>query len=216
MPGSTGIDLFSICPQSKDSHGARYRQQVAEITRWSEEVSLAAADLSVFNPAIAVGPAGPRQPPKQDAALCCRAVRRWHRRVRPVLRHHRPADRRGGSPAREPADAFLAPALSDFNFMLGVRPQARVHLVDHRNGVRLDRERLHVAAVGWRHPPLRRLSYIPVDRAPQNCPSRARARRRDRRRGHRQLHEPGGPGLGKPDRSSARNASNGVGRKVKA
>jgi alkanesulfonate monooxygenase SsuD/methylene tetrahydromethanopterin reductase-like flavin-dependent oxidoreductase (luciferase family) len=29
MPGSAGIELFSACPQSKDSDGARYRQRVA-------------------------------------------------------------------------------------------------------------------------------------------------------------------------------------------
>jgi alkanesulfonate monooxygenase len=57
MPGLAGIELFSTCPQSKDSDGARYRQQVAEIARWSEEVGckgiLVYSDNSLVDPWLA-------------------------------------------------------------------------------------------------------------------------------------------------------------------
>lgn len=52
--GSAGIELFSTCPQSKDADGASYRERVADIARWSEEVGcrgiLVYSDNSLADP----------------------------------------------------------------------------------------------------------------------------------------------------------------------
>jgi alkanesulfonate monooxygenase len=54
MLGSAGIELFSTCPQSKETDGAPYRKRVADIARWSEEIGckgiLVYSDNSLVDP----------------------------------------------------------------------------------------------------------------------------------------------------------------------
>ena len=59
---------------------------------------------------------------------------------------------------------FWPKLFSDWNWVLGVEPSARIQVGDPAQRLRVDRKRLHLAAVGRRHPAAGQLPVFRLQR----------------------------------------------------